>query len=89
MKEKSHQLALGVFIEEQLKCANLNINEMCKEIHMGTATYEELKKGDDKNLRHYARILDYYCDSLTEEEFLEKVNAWGKLYLLHKKNKNV
>ena len=37
---------------------------------------------------HYERILEYYYRTRTEEEFLEKVNEWAKLYIRYKKEKN-
>lgn len=44
MKEKCHHYALGCFIKQCLKVAGLNIEAMCAAIHMGTATYEEIKR---------------------------------------------
>ncbi len=44
MKEKCHHYVLGRFIKQCLKAAGLNIDVMCAEIHMGPATYEEIKR---------------------------------------------
>lgn len=43
MKKEWHHYLLGLFIAEQLKRAGVNINSMCKETHMGPATYELIK----------------------------------------------
>lgn len=44
MKKECHHYALGLFIKKCLKAAGLNIIPMCKEIHIGLATYEEIKR---------------------------------------------
>lgn len=44
MKEKIHHFTLGLFIKKQLKAAHLTIRELCKELHMSSATYEEIKR---------------------------------------------
>ena len=46
------------------------------------------KKGEEKDLIHYERILEYYYRTRTEEEFLEKVNEWAKLYIRCKKGQD-
>ena len=33
----------------------------------------------------YERILDYYYDKLTEEEFIEKAHEWVLRFIRHKK----
>ena len=54
----------------------------------GTCYLPKGKKGEEKALIHYERILEYYYRTRTEEEFLEKVNEWAKLYIRYKKEKN-
>jgi len=38
-------------------------------------------------LKYYEGILDYYCDTLTEEEILEKMEEWVLMYLRYRKKK--
>ncbi|MEY8688198.1 hypothetical protein AB9N12_19440 [Bacteroides sp. AN502(2024)] len=73
MEEKRIHYALGLFIAEQLKRAKIDVKSMCKELHMSLDTYEQVKRGLDKALRHYIRIMNYYYDNLTKEEFLAKM----------------
>ncbi len=88
MENKIVHPKLGEFIEEVLKVAHVNLSKMCHEIHMGPATYQKGKKGEEKDLIHYERILEYYYRTRTEEEFLEKVNEWAKLYIRCKKGQD-
>lgn len=88
MENKIVHPKLGEFIEKVLKVAHVNLSKMCQEIHMGPATYQKVKKGKKKALIHYERILEYYYRTRTEEEFLEKVNEWAKLYIRCKKGQD-
>lgn len=36
-------------------------------------------------LHYYESILNFYCDSLTEEELLEKIREWTLRYLWYRK----
>jgi len=54
----------------------------------GTCYLPKGKKGEEKDLIHYERILEYYYRTRTEEEFLEKVNEWAKLYIRCKKGQD-
>ena len=74
MENKIVHPKLGEFIEKVLKVAHVNLSKMCQ--------------GEEKALIHYERILEYYYRTSTEEEFLEKVNEWAKLYIRYKKEKN-
>ena len=87
MENKIVHPKLGEFIEKVLKVAHVNLSKMCQEIHM-TCYLPKGKKGEEKALIHYERILEYYYRTRTEEEFLEKVNEWAKLYIRYKKEKN-
>ena len=87
MENKIVHPKLGEFIEKVLKVAHVSLSKMCQEIHMGPATYQG-KKGEEKDLIHYERILEYYYRTRTEDEFLEKVNEWAKLYIRYKKEEN-
>ncbi len=84
MEEKRIHYALGLFIAEQLKRARIDVKSMCREIHMSLDTYEQVKGGRDKVLRHYIRIMDHYYDNLTKEEFLAKVTESGKRYIKYR-----
>lgn len=45
MKKESRHPILGCFIAEELRRKEIRIKTMCKETHIGTATYEKVKKG--------------------------------------------
>lgn len=87
MKRKFLHVAFGQFVEEQLLCAHVHVKKMCKAIHMGMATYESLKKRDNRRLSDYAKILRYYYDTLTEEEFLEKTHECALRYIRYMKER--
>ena len=38
-------------------------------------------------LHYYESILNFYCDSLTEEELLEKIREWTLRYLWYRKKR--
>ena len=38
-------------------------------------------------LHYYESILNFYCDSLTEEELLEKIREWTLGYLWYRKKR--
>ena len=38
-------------------------------------------------LHYYESILNFYCDSLTEEELLEKIHEWTLRYLWYRKKR--
>ena len=79
MKKNFKHVLLGTFIDESLKCANLTMTHLCKETGMG--------KGEDMKLHYYESILNFYCDSLTEEELLEKIREWTLRYLWYRKKR--
>ena len=81
MKKNFKHVLLGTFIDESLKCANLTMTHLCKETGMGKASYENIK------LHYYESILNFYCDSLTEEELLEKIREWTLRYLWYRKKR--
>ena len=76
MENKFVHPKLGEFIEEALKVAHINISAMCRAIHMGPATYQKIK--------HYERVFNYYYDTLTEEEFVEKMHEWALRFIRYK-----
>ena len=77
MKKNFKHVLLGTFIDESLKCANLTMTHLCREY----------KKGEDMKLHYYESILNFYCDSLTEEELLEKIREWTLRYLWYRKKR--
>ncbi|MFT0433325.1 hypothetical protein [Bacteroides thetaiotaomicron] len=84
MENKFVHPKLGEFIEEALKVAHINISAMCRAIHMGPATYQKIKKREEKDLIHYERVFNYYYDTLTEEEFVEKMHEWALRFIRYK-----
>ena len=38
-------------------------------------------------LHYYESILNFYCDSLTEEELLEKIREWTLRYLWYRQKR--
>lgn len=83
-EKRISSLCLWAFIEELLKLEHVKIIEMCHQINMGKETYGKLKK-DDKCLSFYERILSYYYELLTEEEFMEKRREWTLRYIRYRK----
>ena len=53
----------------------------------GESQLGEYKKGEDMKLHYYESILNFYCDSLTEEELLEKIREWTLRYLWYRKKR--
>lgn len=45
--EKGFYVALGVYIGELQKRADLKNDEICKSIHIGHSTFNDLKKGQN------------------------------------------
>lgn len=43
MRKVEYHYALGLFIDEQRMRASLAIETMCKEVHIGTGIYYEIK----------------------------------------------
>ena len=75
MKKYSH-VALGLFIAEQFKKAGVKIAPMCAEIGLGKA----YKRGDVR-LSHFTRLLAYFYDCHTKEEFRTKAIEWVDRYI--------
>ncbi|MEB3376272.1 hypothetical protein SFC43_35290 [Bacteroides sp. CR5/BHMF/2] len=86
MRNEIRHEALGILIEEELRRAGVNITAMCDAMHMGHTTYSDLR-GSDKHLKYYEGILDFYCNALTDEEILEKIEKWALMYLRYRKKK--
>ncbi|RHI42814.1 hypothetical protein DW167_13050 [Bacteroides thetaiotaomicron] len=42
------------------------------------------KKREEKDLIHYERVFNYYYDTLTEEEFVEKMHEWALRFIRYK-----
>ncbi|UVP10885.1 hypothetical protein NXW52_25430 [Bacteroides ovatus] len=81
MKKYSH-VALGLFIAEQFKKAGVKIAPMCTEIGLGKAVYyaKVIKRGDVR-LSHFTRLLAYFYDYHTKEEFRAKAIEWVDRYI--------
>jgi hypothetical protein len=45
--EKGFYVALGVYIGELQKRADLKNDEICKSVHIGHSTFNDLKKGQN------------------------------------------
>ena len=45
--EKGFYVALGVYTEKLRKRANLKNGEICKKVHIGHSTFNDLKKGQN------------------------------------------
>lgn len=88
MENKIVHPKLGEFIEKVLKSSTCESFKNVSRDTYGTCYLPKGKKGEEKALIHYERILEYYYRTRTEEEFLEKVNEWAKLYIRYKKEKN-
>ena len=88
MKKEYHHFAFGLFIEEVLKCEKVVVSAMCQAIGMSKETYEMLKKGMNQKALDIARnIFNFYYDTLTEEEFLEKMHEWSLRYIRYRKRR--
>ena len=53
----------------------------------GESQLKKNKKGEDMKLHYYESILNFYCDSPTEEELLEKIREWTLRYLWYRKKR--
>ena len=81
MKKYSH-VALGLFIAEQFKKADVKIAPMCAEIGLGQSCLlcKGYKRGDVR-LSHFTRLLAYFYDCHTKEEFRAKAIEWVDRYI--------
>ena len=60
MENKIVHPKLGEFIEKVLKVAHVNLSKMCQRDTYGTCYLQKVKRGEEKALIHYERILEYY-----------------------------
>ena len=65
----------------------LDNDSLMQRNRYGESQLLEYKKGEDMKLHYYESILNFYCDSLTEEELLEKIREWTLRYLWYRKKR--
>ena len=65
----------------------LDNDSLMQRNRYGESQLWEYKKGEDMKLHYYESILNFYCDSLTEEELLEKIREWTLRYLWYRKKR--
>ena len=81
MRKKFFSADFGKFVDDQIKDIKVSMNQLCKAIQMGKATYTQLKLGWSRPLSDYVKILDFLFDSMSEEEFREIINKWVSMYI--------
>ena len=65
----------------------LDNDSLMQRNRYGERQLREYKIGEDMKLHYYESILNFYCDSLTEEELLEKIREWTLRYLWYRKKR--
>ena len=81
MRKKFFSADFGKFVDDQIKDIKMSMNQLCKAIQMGKATYTQLKSGWSRPLSDYVKTLDLLFDSMSEEEFREIINKWVSMYI--------
>ena len=87
MRKKFFSADFGKFVDDQIKDINMSMNQLCKVIQMGKATYTQLKLGWSRPLSDYVKILDLLFDTMSEEEFREIINKWVSRYISYRNGK--
>ena len=63
--EKGFYVALGVYMGELQKRADLKNDEICKSVHIGHSTFNDLK-GAKRPLSDYVKVVECCLDAFNE-----------------------
>ena len=82
--EKGLYVALGVYIGELQKRADLKNDEIRKSVHIGHSTFNDLKKGQNA---HYVKVVECCLDAFNEEEAGVIWDEWRRMYFRYRRRK--
>ncbi|MCS3137269.1 hypothetical protein NXW25_10700 [Bacteroides ovatus] len=85
--EKGLYVALGVYIGELQKRADLKNDEIRKSVHIGHSTFNDLKKGAKRPLSDYVKVVECCLDAFNEEEAGVIWDEWRRMYFRYRRRK--